>query len=231
MSRNARLVRPEVPHHITQRGIRKTSIFREAEDYQQYTDLMVENCHKYGVLVRAHCWMPNHVHLVAIPLHPDSFAKAFRRTNSTYARLFNRKYELSGYLWQDRYFSCPLGEEHFWCALRYVERNPVRAGLVSSAEDYEWSSAAFHSFGQPNSLMDTKWNPSDIVPDWKNWISNSNDSNVDQDIRAKTKTGFPCGDEHFIRSMEGELGRILRTQKPGRKTADDLVMGQPWLFH
>jgi REP-associated tyrosine transposase len=116
------------------------------------TDLMVENCEKFGVLVRSHAWMPNHVHLVAVPLQPDSFAKAFRRAHSMYARWFNRKYGLSGYLWQDRFFSCPLDEDHFWAAMRYVERNPVRAGLVARAEDYPWSSAAFHSFGRPNAL-------------------------------------------------------------------------------
>src|SRR6266446_2953558 len=141
---HARVVVPEVPHHVTQRGIRKSDIFLEAADYRKYTDLIIENSRKYGVVIRSYSWMPNHVHLIAIPLHPDSFAKTFRRAHSIYARWFNRKYGLSGYLWQDRYFSCPLDEAHFWAAMRYVERNPVRAGLVSKAEDYPWSSAAFH---------------------------------------------------------------------------------------
>jgi putative transposase len=230
MSRNARVVRPEVPHHITQRGIRKTPIFHEPEDYRRYTDLMTENCAKYGVLVRAHCWMPNHIHIVAIPLHPDSFAKTFRQANSAYARLFNKKYEFSGYLWQDRFFSCPLAEGHFWAAMRYVEQNPVRAGLVATPEEYPWSSAACHSFGKANALLDTTWNPVDVVPDWKSWIASPSDSNLDQEIRTRTRAGLPCGDEDFVRAMEGEFGRILRTRKSGPKTTADIVFGQPEMF-
>jgi REP element-mobilizing transposase RayT len=88
MSRNARVVVPEVPHHVTQRGIRKSDIFREDEDYRKYSDLIVDNSRKYGVLTRSYSWMPNHVHLIAIPLRPDSFAETFRRTHSTYARWF-----------------------------------------------------------------------------------------------------------------------------------------------
>jgi putative transposase len=161
--------------------------------------------------------MPNHIHLVGIPLQPDSFCKALRRAHSMYARWFNKKYGLSGYLWQDRFFSCPLDEYHFWAAMRYVERNPVRAGLVTRPEDYSWSSAAFHCFGKPDPLIDSTWDPADIVPDWKSWIAIANDETQEQAIRANSRTGFPCGEEQFVANMELRLGRILRIQRRGRK--------------
>jgi REP-associated tyrosine transposase len=225
MSRNPRVVLTEVPHHITQRGIRKTDVFCEPADYCRYTDLMVENCERFGVLIRSHVWMPNHIHWVAVPLKPDSFAKALRRAHSIYARWFNKKYGLSGYLWQDRFFSCPLDEDHFWAAMRYVERNPVRARLVARAEDYPWSSAAYHSFGRPNALIDSTWSPQDAIPDWSNWIAIPNDSAHEQAIRSNTRTGFPCGAEGFVMQVEKQLGRILRTLKRGPKPRERDIAG------
>jgi putative transposase len=179
--------------------------------------LLIENCAKYGVLIRSYVWMPNHVHLVAVPLEPDSFAKALRRANSVYAKWFNEKHGLSGYLWQDRFFSCPMDEGHFWAAMRYVERNPVRAGLVAAAQDYHWSSAQYHCFGRPDALIDTTWNPSDVVPDWKSWLSMTNDSTYDELIRASTRKGLPCGDEWFRNLLEKHLGRSLRPRKRAPK--------------
>ena len=213
MSRTARVVVPGVPHHITQRGVRKTDIFRHQTDYRRYTDVLIENCTKYGVLIRSYAWMPNHVHLVAVPLESKSFAKAFRRANSIYAKCFNKKHGLSGYLWQDRFFSCPMDEGHFWAAMRYVEQNPVRAGLVEIAEDYRWSSAKYHCFGDPDALIDTTWNPSDVIPDWKSWLLMANDATYDQAIRASTRKGLPCGDEWFLNLLEKHLGQSFRRSK------------------
>jgi putative transposase len=153
--------------------------------------------------------MPNHVHLVAVPVEPNSFAKAFRRANSVYAKWFNKKHGLSGYLWQDRFFSCPMDEGHFWAAMRYVEQNPVRARLVTAAQDYHWSSAKYHCFGEPDPLIDTTWNPSDIIPDWKSWLMIADDV-YDQAIRTNTRKGLPCGDEWFLSLIEKHLGRSLR---------------------
>jgi putative transposase len=178
---------------------------------------MIENCAKYGVLVRANAWMPNHIHLVAVPLQPDSFAKALRRAHSIYAKWFNKKHGLSGYLWEDRFFSCPMDEDHFWAAIRYVERNPVRAGLVASAEKYRWSSAAYHCFGRPNALIDASWNPSDVVSDWSKWLANPADAPYEQSIRTSTRKGLPCGDELFVARLEKQMDRMLRVQKRGRK--------------
>jgi putative transposase len=161
--------------------------------------------------------MPNHVHLVAVPLESKSFAKAFRRANSIYAKWFNKKHGLSGYLWQDRFFSCPMDEAHFWAAMRYVEQNPVRAGLVEIAEDYRWSSAKYHCFGDPDALIDTTWNPSDVIPDWKSWLLMSNDATYDQAIRANTRKGLPCGDEWFLNLLEKHLGQSFRRRKRAPK--------------
>src|SRR3954469_18455587 len=141
MSRHARVVVCDVPHHITSRGHHGSDVFRDREDYKLYSRLLSESCPKFEVLIRYYTWMTNHSHIVAVPMHPESLSGLFRRVNSIYARLFNEKYGQRGYVWQDRFYSSPLDEHHFWSAIRYVERNPVRAKMVTRAEDYEWSSA------------------------------------------------------------------------------------------
>jgi putative transposase len=86
--------------------------------------------------------MTNHIHLIAKPAKDDSLAKALGRTHFLYTQYVNRLHRRIGHLWQNRFFSCPLGREHFWRTLRYVEQNPVRAGLVRKAWNYKWSSAS-----------------------------------------------------------------------------------------
>lgn len=217
MSRKARVVVPGVPHHITQRSIRGCDVFRDLADRELYAKLIIESCRLYQILIRAYCWMTNHIHIIAVPLLPDSFAKAFRRAHSVYARVFNKKYGLRGYLWQDRFYSAPLDESHFWNAVRYVERNPVRVALVTNAEDYLWSSALSHCSGRPDALLDTDWPMEGWTTDWSEWLKIPNETSIDKLIRERTFSGLPIGDESFVRRMEELEGRVLRPQRPGRK--------------
>ena len=122
-----------VPHHITQRGNNRQDVFLVDEDRRFYLDTLAEDCRRCGVGVLGYCLMTNHVHLVAVPERADSFARALRRSHSRYAQRFNRQYGRSGHLWQNRFFSCPLGRDHLLTALFYVDQNPLRAGSVGQA--------------------------------------------------------------------------------------------------
>ena len=153
MPRDRRIVLPGVPHHITQRGVRQSNIFVDTADRLLYSELLLEACEKHHLSIHSFTWMTNHVHIVAVPQCEDSLEKVFRRTHAQYAQRFNKKYELRGYLWQDRFFSCPMDEGHYWAAIRYVERNPIRAGMVRRAEDYRWSSARVHCGLGTNKLL------------------------------------------------------------------------------
>jgi putative transposase len=93
------------------------------------------------VRLLAFCWMSNHIDAIVVPESGDSLAVLFRRVHGRYAQYLNVRRRRSGHLWQNRYSSCPLAETHLWTALRCVEQNPVRAGMVVRARDYEWSSA------------------------------------------------------------------------------------------
>src|SRR6266566_3168322 len=217
MPRMARVVLPEVPLHITQRGVRRFNVFRDEADCRSYIKLLRESCRRFGLRICAYCLMSNHVHFVAIPQYKDSLWRTFHRCHGNYAARFNMKYAFSGHLWQARPFSCVLDEQHFWAAIRYVERNPVRAEMVGCAEDYPWSSAAAHCGLVEDTLLDPEWTCPDSIQNWGEWLKIGNEPKIDQRLRDRTFTGRPCGDERFAREAERLLGRHLVPQKPGPK--------------
>jgi len=144
MPRSARVVFEGVVHHITQRGNYRQNIFEDSADRKKYIEFVSEYSRKYQMKIYAYCLMTNHVHFLAAPLRRDSLAMTFKYTNMRYSSYFNKKNRRSGHLWQGRYYSCPLHHDHALEALRYVERNPVRAKMVRLPWEYEWSSAREH---------------------------------------------------------------------------------------
>ncbi len=153
LSPNAGIVVPGSAHHVTQRGIRRSAIFCDSDDRDRDTEVIGRNCEKSGVQIFAWWWMTNPVHRGAVPGKSNSLALALRLAHSTYARRFNARYRFSGHLWQNRFYSGPLDESHTWATTRYVERNPVRAGMVPRGEDYQRSSDGAHCSGQADALI------------------------------------------------------------------------------
>jgi putative transposase len=125
---------------------------------------------------------------------------------------------VSGRLWQGRFFSCPLDTAHTLAAIRYVEQNPVRAGLVGRAEEYEWSSAAAHAGLHTDALLaDISQLRADAgIADWSGWLRSQEDAVTLFQLRERTRTGRPLGSEEFVDRLEHRTGRILRPQKGGR---------------
>ncbi len=144
MPRSARVVFEGVVHHITQRGNYRQNIFEDSDDRKKYIEFVSEYSRKYQMKIYAYCLMTNHVHFLAAPLRRDSLAMTFKYANMRYSSYFNKKNRRSGHLWQGRFYSCPLHHDHALEALRYVERNPVRAKMVQFPWENEWSSAREH---------------------------------------------------------------------------------------
>jgi putative transposase len=140
----ARVVVPGVPHHITQRGNNRQIVFFTDDDRRLYLTLLAEQSKRYSLAIRGYCLMNNHVHLVAVPEHDWSLSKTLAAVHLRYTQFVNRAHGRSGHLWQNRFYSCPLEGEHELTAVRYAERNPVRARLVRLPWRYAWSSAAVH---------------------------------------------------------------------------------------
>ena len=144
MPRTARLVVPGIPHHVTQRGNRRQPTFFRDEDYALYLRLLRHWTAQAGTRVWAWCLMPNHVHLILVPAHEYGLRAALGETHSRSTRHVNQREDWRGHLWQSRFASFPMDEEWLVACARYVELNPVRAGLAARPEDWRWSSARAH---------------------------------------------------------------------------------------
>lgn len=218
MTRLTRIVAPGLPHHVTQRGNRQQPTFFDAEDYRFYLDLLSESSARYGLSIWAYCLMPNHLHLIVVPETEASLARTLGETHRRYTRKINSRQGLTGHLWQGRFASFVMGESHLLAAARYIERNPVRAGLVQSPEDWAFSSAGAHLKGRDDSLV--KVAPLlDLAPDWRNFIAD-NAPETDEEtgkINLHVSTGRPLGDAAFVAALENRLGRSLAKRKPGPK--------------
>lgn len=153
MARIARVVAPGLPHHITQRGNRRQKTFFCGEDYRQYIHLMSKWCSLLKVEVWAYCLMPNHIHMIVVPETEESLRRAIGEAHRRYTRLINFREGWRGHLWQGRFASFPMEERYLLAAARYVELNPVWAGLVKRPELYKWSSAAAHTSGKDDKLV------------------------------------------------------------------------------
>jgi len=214
MARLPRIVLPNHPHHVTQRGVRSMDIFHSDEDRVEYLTFLKESAEKKGLKFLSYCLMNNHVHFIVIPSEPDSLAKGIGEAHRLYTRYKNSKAGVRGHLFQDRFFSCTLSESHFYSAIRYVERNPVKASIVKNAWDYEWSSAKFFTGERSKDKLVDKHPFTAEITDWKNFLSIDGQDDL---LISSTKTGRPCGDECFVDMLELELGRKIKKNKPGPK--------------
>src|ERR1035438_793046 len=142
--RRPRVVVPDFPHHITQRGNNRQLVFLTPDDWRRYLDLLARRAPEEGARILGYCLMGNHIHLIAIPEAEESLVRTLGRVHSEFALAVNRSQGCSGHVWQGRFFSCPMDEEHLRAAMRYVELNPVRAKLVATAWEWPWSSAQAH---------------------------------------------------------------------------------------
>lgn len=215
MSRIARVIVPEIPHHIIQRGNRNQTVFFKNEDRRYYLRLLKKQAEIYGLKFWAYCLMDNHVHLIAVPKTGDSFM-AVAETHRRYSGHINLRNDWRGHLWQDRFSSYPLDERYLYAAVRYVERNPVRAGVVSKAWEYPWSSARFHVYGEKDYLVENCF-LQERITNWEGYLSEQDENTTL--LRKHRRTGRPLGQEDFIKELESTLGRVLIKSKPGPKGA------------
>ena len=201
MARIARVVSPGTPHHITQRGNRRMETFFSARDYREYLFLMAEWCNRCKVQIWAYCLMPNHVHLIAVPESEDGLRRAIGEAHRRYTRHVNFQKGWRGHLWQGRFSSYPMDEQHLIAAARYIEYNPVKAGIVKNPEDYRWSSARAHLQKEDDILVKSR--PlTEIVPDWQGLLASGLSEKECDVMHRHERTGRPLGSETFVALIE-----------------------------
>ena len=221
MARLSRYVIPGQPQHIIQRGNNRQVIFAAEADYQFFRDAVVEAAGRFGLAIHAYAWMTNHIHLLATPTYADSISKTFQSAGRKYVQYFNYTYRRSGTLWEGRYRATVVDSERYLLSvMRYIELNPVRAGMVAHPRDYPWSSHRCYAYGEHGPNLN--WL---IQPDQYLNIERTDDarrqayrdlfkSEIDVDelsaIRDATHKGWALGDGRF-RGMIETLGERRAT--------------------
>lgn len=217
MARLARVVAVGEPHHITQRGNNRQNVFRCDADRVRYLELLKLHTERWDIELLGYCLMDNHVHLVAIPQHAQSFARGIGRAHYHYTREFNQRNQRSGHLWQNRFYSCPLAGQHLLSALRYVDLNPVRARLVNKAGEYRWSSAAAHLGLLKSELLGSDTGDRiGLGSYWDEYLGKGATDEESNRLREATLTGRPWGDLGHVGELEAKLDRPLQSMGRGR---------------
>jgi putative transposase len=159
--------------------------------------------------------MPNHVHLIAVPEGVEGLRRAIGEAHRRYTRQINFREKWKGHLWQGRFSSFLMDEKYLLAATRYVELNPVKAGLASTPEGYRWSSTKAHMEGKDDALVTVK--PLlELVDNWRQFLSGGVSDEEYELLQRHERTGRPLGSKSFIQRLETRLSRILTPQKGGR---------------
>jgi putative transposase len=190
-------------------------VFFSDADRCAYLDFLSEFGQRFGVSFLAWCLMTNHVHLVAVPKESTSLALGIGEAHRRYTRRVNFRSGCRGYLFQGRFHSCPLDGRYLLAAIRYVLRNPVRAGIAEQAWDYEWSSARWQVGEVRDDRLAVQSEMLAEIDDWRQFLGVGC---IELDtLRKSTRTGRPLGDDSFIDHVESIVGRAVRPEKRGRK--------------
>ena len=216
VARMARVEATGEPHHVIQRGNRSQKVFLKEEDKAEYLKILNLQSKLFGLEVWAYCLMDNHVHLIVVPQQGEGLKAGIGEAHRLYTRMINFREGWRGYLWQGRFKSFPLDERYLYAAVRYVERNPVRAGIVKKAEEYRWSSAMAHVGNGEDELL-SRFYLQDEIKDWAGYLCEEDGEEEMRALRRHGATGRPLGGRVFINNLEARLGRVLLKQKPGPK--------------
>lgn len=217
MARLARMVIPGVPHHMTQRGNRRERIFFEAGDEQIYLDLMTAQLKRHAVECWAYCLMPNHVHFILTPSDESGLARAVGEAHRRYTAFISARGRWTGHLFQARFGSVAMDEDHLVAAFRYIALNPVKAKLVTKAEDWPWSSAKAQIAGVDSDHVSVA--PAlDRIGDFAAFLADAHEDNaLWADVLKAERIGRPVGAKAWIEHLETTYGRTLSPQKRGPK--------------
>ena len=214
------MVAEGVPYHVVQRGNDRGRIFFDERDCRRYLEVLRRYAVHHERRVLGYCLMPNHIHLVVLPQTPASLPRGVGQAHNLYSRWLQHRLGRVGHLWVRRYYSAPMDRAHFVAALRYVDRNPVRAKMVAAAVDFPWSSAAAHVSGVDGSgLLDMAWwrEHVDAHTYWAEILESSrSDAAMVDAIRTATEKGRPVGGEEFQRAMAARSGRPWPQKPRGR---------------
>ena len=221
--RQVRFVLPGHPQHVIQRGNNRGIIFNAEEDYHFYLEKLSDGSEKYSCRIHAYVLMTNHIHLLTTPLTENGIAKLMQYIGRYYVQYFNHRYKRTGTLWEGRYKATLIDSEQYLLTChRYIELNPVRAGMVSSPGEYTWSSFNCNSFGKDNSIV----KPHDLYLQlghdnasrqnaYLSLFGIDLDETTIKKIRAATNKSWLLGNDHFCENISSSVNRQLKPKPKG----------------
>ncbi len=227
MPRRPRLELPGTPLHIIQRGNNRQACFFADEDYRFYLDWLSEYTDREGCCIHAYVLMTNHVHLLLSTERLGAAGRMMKSLGQRYVQYVNRQYRRSGTLWEGRYRSCLVQEDDYLLSCyRYIEMNPVRAGMVEHPADYRWSSYRCNGQGEADALISPHPSFTALAEDgparreaYRVLFRSDIDADVIQQIRSATNGNYALGNERFQQQVAEALGRRATPGKAGRPRA------------
>jgi putative transposase len=224
VARRARYFLPDQPLHVIQRGNNREATFFQEEDYALYRDWLAEAAAEYGCAIHAYVLMTNHVHILVTPRTVDSLPRTMQSLGRRYVRRINATYRRTGTLWEGRYRAAPIDSEaYLLTCCRYIELNPVRAGMVGHPRDYQWSSYQFHAQGAADPIL-TGHELYDRLGGtaverqkaYRALVRAALDAGFVEAVRAATNGGWPLGDTRFKQHIAKALRRRVTPLPRGR---------------
>lgn len=217
MARIARIVGAGYPHHIVERGNNRERVFANPIDYEKYLSFLLKYSDEKEVAVLAYCLMPNHIHLLVRPSGEETLAKMMQGVTLCYSKYFNRENGRTGRLWECRYYSTIIdGDSYLWTVTKYIENNPVRAGLAKNPEDYPYSSAKAHILRQKDPILKEPLFNEDELGEYRRFVKLEEDKRILERIRKQTRSGKPLGERGFLETLSEKMGWSLSFRAKGR---------------
>ena len=217
MPRTARGLADGFIYHVLNRGNGGQKVFHKEQDYKAFINLMKKGKDRHPLKILAYCLMPNHFHIVVLPTHGEDLSKWMQWLMTSHVRSYHKHYKTSGHVWQGRFKSFIVQEESYLLMLlRYVEGNPVRAGLVSSAKDWQWSSHQARIAGGLYKLIDEV--PIALPQDWGSYVDKPLRDKELEKLRKSVNRQAPYGEEEWQRKICQQLGLESTIRPRGRPT-------------
>ncbi|MEA3045548.1 MAG: REP-associated tyrosine transposase [Sphingomonadales bacterium] len=205
MPRPARLVVPGAPHHVVQRGNRKQALFFDDGDRRAYLKLLGDACARHETRCLAWCLMDNHVHLILVPAGADGLRAPLASAHTTFSQRINHARKLSGHLFQGRFASYAMDDAHLMVAARYIENNPVTAGIVGRADAWPWSSARAHLSRRADGLTDIAALGAQVA-NWRAMLERGLEAaDEDERIARALRSGRPLGGGAWLKALGERL--------------------------
>lgn len=229
MSRKPRFILPGVPQHVIQRGHNREPCFFSKDDYYRYRHDLREAAEKNNASIHAYVLMTNHVHLLVTPGYPHSITHMMQDLGRKFVRYMNHTYRRTGSLWEGRFKSSLVDSEtYLFTCMRYIEVNPVRAGIVTHPGDYRWSSYAANASGQSDFLLQ----PHPLYQALGNTEAQRQfayrelfrmqlDASEIHAVREALNQELVLGREDFKDKIEAMIKRQTRPGQPGRPQVEE----------